>query len=630
MTRRIAILLALLFVTSGLAAQELQRYRVTLDSNLTSDPAGLAERLARMCAGRIEPYAETGFTGFVLLARSSAVQVLRSHPMVLSVELMSDSTMPAPPAAPEISVVAPAARSASAPRQVQTHSTTSWSTGNYSYDGAGNITAIGTDTYVYDVYGRLTSGTAGPGRTSSYTYDRFGNMLTMTLDGSKVTYGVDRDTNQVTSTTDANGLPVTYGTYDDAGRMTQMSDGSRFEYDSIGMIRKSWGTPDGKTKIYIYTPSDERIGSMVLSGTSEQSSEWTLRDPSGKVVRRVEKSADGSGGWKWTWRQDYIYRESDLVASEIDAPPYTLHYFNDHLGSPRLVTGNGGVKIALHTYFPFGSEATPVASQGGGSYGSYDRLKFTGHERDASMLDYMHARYYSAGWGRFLSPDPVMLVAAMQSPQQWNRYSYVANSPLAAHDPTGKTLKFVTDDIENFRRVEAIANQKLHGYRLVIGPTGLARLVRTRAQGPETQEQERFRQGLQRVIGDLGTTFMGVTSQSGAALAGDFDSGVIDVADIAKFGTDEPMSAASVLGHEIMEQFAKDVLDRKLYSRAHGYATHHEGMFSGWHRVTPETVGRNGVADIYYTRDGQSVDVRIYYFGRPTLDVQRVEKREVP
>ena len=56
-----------------------------------------------------------------------------------------------------------------------------WTSGTFTYDGAGNITFAGTDAYVYDELGRLTSGTADFQRTGafkqqSYTYDAFGNL----------------------------------------------------------------------------------------------------------------------------------------------------------------------------------------------------------------------------------------------------------------------------------------------------------------------------------------------------------------------------------------------------------------------------------------------------------------------
>jgi len=50
-----------------------------------------------------------------------------------------------------------------------------------------------------------------------------------------------------------------------------------------------------------------------------------------------------------------------------------------------------------------------------------------------------HARYYSAGLGRFLSVDPVFDVKqASKNPQGWNRYAYVLNNPVRFTDPTGQ------------------------------------------------------------------------------------------------------------------------------------------------------------------------------------------------
>jgi RHS repeat-associated protein len=74
---------------------------------------------------------------------------------------------------------------------------------------------------------------------------------------------------------------------------------------------------------------------------------------------------------------------------------------------------------------------------------SLTALKYIGHERDSVMgneftdtLDYMHARYYSASVGRFLSVDPALdLKKTLPSPQAWNRYAYVRNNPLRYIDP---------------------------------------------------------------------------------------------------------------------------------------------------------------------------------------------------
>jgi RHS repeat-associated protein len=107
------------------------------------------------------------------------------------------------------------------------------------------------------------------------------------------------------------------------------------------------------------------------------------------------------------------------------------------------------VKVAEHELAPFGIEPTPLWEDSTThGFDREDPMRFTGHERDFAQLsrivttpylDYMHARYYSPGVGRFLSVDPVInMKMAMVSPQTWNRYAYVVNNPMRFTDPTGQ------------------------------------------------------------------------------------------------------------------------------------------------------------------------------------------------
>jgi len=110
----------------------------------------------------------------------------------------------------------------------------------------------------------------------------------------------------------------------------------------------------------------------------------------------------------------------------------------EHLGTPRLVTTDGGVIVGKHTYYPFGAEMdlTPKET-------SFELMKFTGHERDIvagdnHSVDYMHARMYNPNLGRFLEVDPTWDSADVSRPQAWNRYSYVNNNPMSHVDPNGR------------------------------------------------------------------------------------------------------------------------------------------------------------------------------------------------
>ena len=81
------------------------------------------------------------------------------------------------------------------------------------------------------------------------------------------------------------------------------------------------------------------------------------------------------------------------------------------------------------SYTPFGESLNdPVANR--------DNENFTGHIRDTNTgLIYMQARYMDPVVGRFLSNDPVGF--AEGGVAYFNRYSYTANNPVNAWDPTG-------------------------------------------------------------------------------------------------------------------------------------------------------------------------------------------------
>jgi YD repeat-containing protein len=70
-----------------------------------------------------------------------------------------------------------------------------WTTGQYLYDGSGNIKQIGSDTYRYDSAGRLIQAVV-KGATESYKYDAFGNLTEKALSGVLVANQVDASSNR--------------------------------------------------------------------------------------------------------------------------------------------------------------------------------------------------------------------------------------------------------------------------------------------------------------------------------------------------------------------------------------------------------------------------------------------------
>jgi RHS repeat-associated protein len=108
-----------------------------------------------------------------------------------------------------------------------------------------------------------------------------------------------------------------------------------------------------------------------------------------------------------------------------------------------MVTDQNPNIIARHDYLPFGEEIPGNTAGRDSTFGASDNVnqKFTGQERDAETgLDFFHARYYTSGVMRFMSPDPANAGADLTNPQSWNGYSYVLNNPLNAVDPDGMGL----------------------------------------------------------------------------------------------------------------------------------------------------------------------------------------------
>ncbi len=342
-----------------------------------------------------------------------------------------------------------------------------WDSGIYAYDGSGNIARIGLDAFGYDGAGRLTSGTVnayGVATTQAFQYDRFGNILQVSttpdyggdfpvppetaelevnastnrlnrachpIRGCE-TWTYDGATGNVTSSQKSGGsavFSVTYG-WDPAGAMTELEGGNAHER-------------------YIYDANDERIITVSLDGDNEVIRRWTWRDASNKVAREAVEQV---GVGVWSEARDNVYRNGTLLAAytSANAAVADRHYHVDHLGTPRLITDAARHKVAIEAYLPFGDRAPGSELP---YVGFKDRMRFTGHERDGEgspyrpSLDYMHARYYTPEWGRFLSRDPGNDWNIHQ-PQSWNMYSYVRNNPVNARDPDGRFTDPITAAFE--------------------------------------------------------------------------------------------------------------------------------------------------------------------------------------
>jgi RHS repeat-associated protein len=215
--------------------------------------------------------------------------------------------------------------------------------------------------------------------------------------------------------------------YDEAGDVLHDDTGRSFTYDALSMTTGATAplSPSGtRTFAYIYTADDERIALAETLPSGATTINWTLRGLDNHLLRTWTNSS---------WREDDIWRGAALLAYESSTG--VRHYGLDHLGSPAIITDALGHSVGPLTFDPFGN---------GGATGA-GMLQYTGQERDSfnvgpspgtvNLPDYLHARYYGAAVGRFLSVDPMQ--GDTHHPQSWNRYSYVVNQPINNIDPKG-------------------------------------------------------------------------------------------------------------------------------------------------------------------------------------------------
>jgi RHS repeat-associated protein len=143
----------------------------------------------------------------------------------------------------------------------------------------------------------------------------------------------------------------------------------------------------------------------------------------------------------------FVYNAGGKLLAEYStqtASNPTISYLtNDNLGSPRVITDNGGNVSSRRDFMPFGEDLN-VGVGGRSATNKYSattdniRQKFTGYEKDDETgLDFAEARYYNNLHGRFTAVDPMLASGRSADPQSFNRYAYVSNNPVNVTDPSG-------------------------------------------------------------------------------------------------------------------------------------------------------------------------------------------------
>ena len=331
------------------------------------------------------------------------------------------------------------------------NTTTGYREESFSHDGLGRLT---------EARARMESGT----RTLTTAYDALGNLTSKT---SSVASDVDVTGYDYTGALNAvqraavDGVRHRYD-YDATGRMTgavecpmgtcpsaaraRSASGRHIEWDARGLATKVvvgdglTDTAPAARETFRYGPGEARF---------ERVSEWR-EDDATESVRTIYVGA---------YEQTLFESDAEVISVErtrlmggvvhvkttpaMGAATESFEYRHvDHLGSASVISDDVSAPLAVLGHDPFGERrradwSRQLTDEESAELSGRRTVRgFTGHEHlDRTGLVHMNGRLYDPQLGRFLSPDPHVTNPAMG--QDWNRYSYVSNSPMSYSDPTG-------------------------------------------------------------------------------------------------------------------------------------------------------------------------------------------------
>ena len=294
-----------------------------------------------------------------------------------------------------------------------------------------NNTALLNSSYTYDAYGNISSVTEN-GTTYMYTYDAL-NQLIAASDGTNTsTYAYDGAGNITSKTVNGVTYIYTYGNASWADLLTNYN-GDGITYDAIG---NPLTYRDGMS----FTWTGRQMNSAVVNSTAT----YYTYDVDGirtkKVVGGVTTDYFVNGstilaektGNNVIW---YIYDSSnEILGFTYNDTPY--YYIKNLQGDVVSVIDANGTIVASYTYEPWGKVVSAT-----GTMASINPIRYRGYYYDNETgLYYLNSRYYDPEIGRFVNADDTAYLGANGTIPSFNLFAYCENNPVNGYDPSGKLI----------------------------------------------------------------------------------------------------------------------------------------------------------------------------------------------
>jgi RHS repeat-associated protein len=380
---------------------------------------------------------------------------------------------------------------------------------DYTYDKVGNVLSLSNDvalpapsqfggptsqSFQYDDLYRLTNagGTfqSAPGKSNNYSlslgYDTIHNVLSKTQTNNIVQPSGTSIPQQKTSYQFTYAFPTSPAPRPHAATHV---DNRTFSYDSNGNQTGWTNDLNGTTRTIVWD-DENRIQSVSDNGHEMN---YKYDDKGERVLKRGPQGETAYVNQYFTIRNGaigtkHVYADETRVVSKLVVKQPTVEekdrffYHPDQLGSTNFVTEATGALFEHLEYFPFGETWVQEASNT-----LLTPYLFTSKELDEETdLYYYGARYYDPRTSQFLSTDPLMHSdpdKATATPALLNLYAYVANNPLRYIDPTGETLKLIGTDTDIKESFAAL--QKLTDNTLTLKDNGIVDISPTVGLGTQ-------------------------------------------------------------------------------------------------------------------------------------------------
>jgi len=293
--------------------------------------------------------------------------------------------------------------------------------GYFANDSVETITdadnAANSQTLAYEATDWLETATSGKGGygTFAFTWDKVGNVMSQTVNGTETTYTYTADTNRLASFT--TGTTKETVTTKPAGNIGTFKIGSTAEetlvYNKANQVASSTSTSQMAT--YEYDLTGQRLEKSL---PGENPILYQFSRTGGELLAENDLHSGTTA--------DYIYLNGKPIGevNPTNGDVYFTH--TDRLGTPQTLTESTQA-VAWHTtYQPFGASNVitgPLVVQS---------LRLPGQQFDPeSGFNHNGFRDYAPTLTRYVESDPIGLAGGI------NTYGYVGQNPVNVIDPLG-------------------------------------------------------------------------------------------------------------------------------------------------------------------------------------------------